>query len=206
MANCITLSRLILLFIFVVLVYQPDSYWQLAGFPLLVVVFVLDGIDGYVARIRCEESVFGAIFDIAVDRVIENVLWLILVDFDLIPAWVAITFITRGFLVDAVRSHAASRGQTPFGMIKSSLGKFLIAGRFMRICYSSLKAAIFSYLFLLQPLQLMAPDFYMGWSGALNNFKQIGVYSAVALCLLRGLPVLIEFAWHKDGLFGTLRS
>jgi len=139
-------------------------------------------------------------------RVIENVLWLILVDFDLIQAWVAITFITRGFLVDSVRSHAASRGHTPFGMMQSSRGKFVVAGRFMRIFYNSLKAATFSYLFLLRPLHLLAPDFYMDWSAALNNFRHIAVYATVAICLLRGLPVLIDFAWRKDGFFAALRS
>ncbi len=206
MANCITFSRLILLFIFLVLVYRPDSYWHLAGFPLLVIVFVLDGIDGHVARIRREESLLGAIFDIAVGRVVENVLWMILLYLDMVPIWAVITFITRGFLVDAVRFHAASRGQTPFGMMQSSLGKFLVAGRFMRIFYNCVKAATFSYLFMLRPLQVLAPDFYKGWSGAFNKFKQIGVYSAVAICLLRGLPVLIEFAWRRDGLLAALRS
>jgi len=206
MANSITFFRLILFFIFIALVYRPGSYWQLAGCPLLVAVFILDCVDGHVARIRREASVFGAIFDVAVDRIVENVLWLILVDFDLIPAWVAITFITRGVVVDAVRSHAASRGQTPFGMMQSSLGKFIVASRFMRALYGGIKAATFCYLFLLKPFQLLRPDIFMSWSGALNTFKQIGVYSAVAICLLRGLPVVIEFAWRKDGLFAALRS
>ena len=206
MANSITFFRLILFFIFIAFVYRPDSYWQLAGCPLLAAVFILDGVDGHVARIRREASVLGAIFDIAVDRIVENILWLILVDFDFVPAWVAITFITRGIMVDAVRSQAASKGQTPFGMMQSALGKFIVASRFMRISYGSIKAATFCYLFLLRPLQLFRPDIYMSWSGALNAFKQIGIYSAVAMCLLRGLPVLIEFVWRKDGLFAALKS
>ncbi len=197
MANYITISRLLLLFIYVAWVYQLNSFWQLAGIPLLITVFILDGLDGYVARLRQEESIFGAILDIAVDRIVENVLWLVLVDFNLVPVWVAIVFITRGFLVDAVRSQAARRALSPFGMMQSNLGRFLVASRFMRGIYGSIKAVTFSYLFTLRCLKSQAPIFYTDWSETLNIFGQIGVFTTMVFCLLRGLPVLTDFGIRK---------
>jgi len=71
MANLITLSRLLLLFVVVAIAYQPSSWLKLIDVPLLIFVFVTDGLDGYVARKRRETSQFGAMFDIAVDRIVE---------------------------------------------------------------------------------------------------------------------------------------
>ena len=78
MANIITLVRFLLLFLLVAMAYQAGPHWQLLNAPLLVLIMGLDALDGYVARRRRETSVFGAIFDIAVDRVVENVLWVVL--------------------------------------------------------------------------------------------------------------------------------
>ncbi len=206
MANLITLARFILLFVLVIMAYRQGSVLQFLNVPLLVVIFIMDGIDGYIARKRHEESLFGAIFDIAVDRIVENVLWLVLADLDLIPVWVAIVFVTRSFLVDSIRANAASEGQTPFGMMQSPLGRFLVAGKFMRILYAVVKAVAFGYVFLIQPWPFLVPDFYAQWSAPLHIVKELLVYSAVALCLARGLPVILEFALQEDGLFAALRG
>jgi len=90
MANLITLSRLLLLFILVGLLYHNAVYAQIIAFFLLILIFVMDGLDGWVARRRGESSLFGAIFDIAADRVVENVLWVVLADLDRVPIAVAL--------------------------------------------------------------------------------------------------------------------
>jgi CDP-diacylglycerol---glycerol-3-phosphate 3-phosphatidyltransferase len=109
MANLITLLRFLLLFLLVAMAYWASPSMQLVNAPLLVLIIALDGLDGWVARRRGETSVFGSIFDIAVDRVVENVLWIVLGDLGLIPIWVAIVFIVRGAIVDAIRYAAISR-------------------------------------------------------------------------------------------------
>ena len=117
MANLITTIRFALLFVLVASAYFATATWQLLNAPLLLLIIALDGVDGYVARRRGETSAFGAIFDIAVDRVVENVLWVVLAHLDLVPVWVAIVFITRGSIVDSIRYAAISGGKTAFGMI-----------------------------------------------------------------------------------------
>jgi len=193
MANLITLARFLLLFVLVVSAYRAPPLWQLANFPLLLVVFIMDGIDGFVARKRHEESLFGAIFDIAIDRVVENVLWLVVVDLDIVPVWVAVVFLTRSFTVDSIRSSAASRGETPFGMMRSGLGRFLVAGRFMRLFYGVLKAATFGFIFLVQPWPALWPVFYGAWQGPIALLRHTLVYTTVLICLVRGIPVVVEF-------------
>ena len=110
MANLITLARFILLYVLILLAYTQTAKLQLLNCPLLLIIFFLDAVDGYVARKRDESSLFGALFDITVDRVVENVLWVVLVDLGFIPVWVAVVFLTRSFLVDSIRSQGASEG------------------------------------------------------------------------------------------------
>jgi CDP-diacylglycerol--glycerol-3-phosphate 3-phosphatidyltransferase len=205
MANLITLARFILLYVLIILAYTQTAKLQLLNCPLLLIIFFLDAVDGYVARKRDETSLFGALFDITVDRVVENVLWVVLVDLGFIPVWVAVVFLTRGFLVDSIRSQGASEGKTPFGMMDSAIGKFIVAGRFMRLFYGILKAVTFGYVFLIQPWPELFPEFYLDSRTMLIGIKWILVYATVAVCLIRGLPVIFEFTTREDGLFSTLR-
>lgn len=206
MANLITLARFILLYVLIILAYTQTAKLQLLNCPLLLIIFFLDAVDGYVARKRNESSLFGALFDITVDRVVENVLWVVLVDLSFIPVWVAVVFLTRSFLVDSIRSQGASEGKTPFGMMDSAVGKFVVAGRFMRLFYGILKAVTFGYVFLIQPWPDLFPEFYSGSRTLLIVIKWILVYATVAVCLIRGMPVIFEFTTREDGLFSTLRK
>lgn len=198
MANLITLLRLVLLFLLVASAYWAPPAVQLLNAPLLVLIIALDGLDGYVARRRGETSVFGSIFDIAVDRVVENVLWIVLGYLDLVPMWVAIVFIVRGGIVDTIRYAAISGGDTAFGMVTSSLGKVLVASRFMRALYGTVKAVTFAWVLWLQPWPRLDPQRWATWQPTAETITMVLVFASVFLCIVRGLPVLVEFvATHK---------
>ncbi len=204
MANLITLARFLLLFLLVSLIYRASPEWKLINAPLLLVIIALDGLDGYVARRRGETSVFGSIFDIAVDRVVELILWVALGHIGLVPIWVAMVFIIRGIMVDAIRYAAISQGETAFGMMRSSWGRFLVAGRFMRGLYGGVKAVTFGWILLLQPLPALVPGTWSRWSESLVAGTGVLVGLSVFLCILRGLPVLIEFVMDQR-IFGKPR-
>ena len=206
MANLITLARFILLFVLIALAYGQNPRLQLLNCPLLAIIFVLDGIDGYVARKRNEASLFGAMFDIAIDRVVENVLWVVLLDLRIIPAWVAIVFLIRSFVVDSIRSGGAADGKAPFAMMRSAAGKFIVASRFMRLFYGALKGVTFGYVFLIQPWPALFPGLYLEFQTLLTAVKWILVYATVTVCVIRGLPVIFEFVTREDGLFSAFRK
>jgi CDP-diacylglycerol--glycerol-3-phosphate 3-phosphatidyltransferase len=206
MANGITSLRLVMLFVLVWSAYRAPPEWQLLNAPLLVVIFLMDALDGWVARTRREETLFGSIYDIAADRVVENVLWIALADLDLVPVWVALVFVTRGILVDAVRSVGASHGRSPFSLTRSRLGRFLIAGRFMRAAYATVKALAFAWVLLVQPWPALMPEVWVEWQTPIARVTMMLVYAAVALCLARGLPVLYEFGLAEGQLFSGRRT
>lgn len=194
MANLVTLGRLILLFVLVGMVYWAPPAWQLWNAPLLVLVMAMDALDGYAARAFGESSLFGATFDIAADRIVETVLWVVLAHIGLLPVWAAIVFIVRGNLVDAIRnSAAASDGVAPFDMMQSPSGRFLVASRFMRGLYNTVKAATFGLALLLQPLPVLYPGPWSTAAGPAALVLTGLVWVAVALCLVRGVPVVVEF-------------
>lgn len=206
MANLITLSRLLLLIAVVVLAYQPPSLLHFVNVGLLIVVFLTDGLDGYVARRRNEVTLFGAMFDIAGDRIVELTMWIVLADLKLVPVWVPLVFVIRGTIVDAIRAgQTSTRRESPFAMMETGVGRWLVAGRFMRIFYSVLKATAFCWLLLIAPIPALWPAFWAQWSQLLQGTGSVLVYLAVAMCLARGLPVIVEFAYsERHAILGRL--
>lgn len=203
MANVITIGRVLLLFGAIGLIYT-DAYWLVVVAAVLIaIVFLGDGVDGWVARRQGSTSKFGAVFDIAGDRVVENVLWVIFADLGMVPIWAPIVVITRSFLVDAVRAAAFEQGFTAFGdstMMRSKFTSFLTASRFSRAYYGWSKALAFVLLTFLYAWQLPEGD------GRLLTavFDYQGVrfivwflaYSSLALCVIRGLPVLYDSIYY----------
>lgn len=197
MANLITLSRFLLLFVLVALALKAPPAWQLINAPLLVLIIALDGIDGYVARRRGETSTFGSVFDIMVDRVVENVICLVLAYLDLLPLWVAILFLTRGIVVDSIRYRAVAEGESVFGMMRSRWGRLLVAGRFARGLYGALKLATFGWLFLVQPWPALYPELWSTWKITIAAAGDVLVFATVVMCVARAVPVVIEYLWAE---------
>lgn len=201
MAHLITVGRLLLLMGVVWLIYRfRDNVGVItACMVLLIVVFVSDGLDGFVARRRGSTSAFGAVFDIAGDRIVENVLWVVFADLDVIPVWVPILVLTRGFVVDSLRSLSYADGMTAFGdrnMMRSAFTRWLTAGRFMRALYGYVKAVAFVYLTGLVAWEQRSVN--ETWIGSLYGqqwFRAAGwglTYGTVALMVIRGLPVIYD--------------
>jgi CDP-diacylglycerol--glycerol-3-phosphate 3-phosphatidyltransferase len=205
MANLLTSSRLVLLVAVVWLFYVPQPAWQMLNFVLIIVLFVTDGLDGYVARKRNEASHFGALWDIASDRVVELSLWVVAADQNLVPIWVPLVFITRGVVVDTIRaSDSATRREAPFDLMRTPFGKFIVAGRFMRIFYAVIKACAFCGLAVLHPFPAVWPAPWALIGPLWTALTYACVYVAVSLCLIRGMPVVAEFVQaQKDAIVGN---
>lgn len=199
MANAITIGRLFLLFIVVWFIYNGSVQAIAVCMFMLVIVIAADGLDGWVARKRNETSTFGAVFDIAGDRIVENVLWIIFSDLGLIPVWVPLLVISRGFIVDGLRSLSMQEGMTAFGeknMMRSPITQWLTAGRFMRGFFGYAKALAF--VFLCGLVGWEHHDTTNTFIGSLYGqvwYRYLGwtlVWLAVALTVIRGIPVIVD--------------
>ncbi|MGI6374523.1 MAG: CDP-alcohol phosphatidyltransferase family protein [Anaerolineae bacterium] len=193
MANLITVSRLPLLLVIVLLLYSP---WPLAHaicVPLLVILVLMDSLDGIVARRRHEVSVLGSVLDIMVDRSVELVLWVVYAHLGLVPVAIPLLFIIRGVVVDTLRNSRVGEGVAPFKTLATPWGRFLVGSPVMRTGYAVVKLLAFT--------GLAATLAVMGSRGAdsslavaLQGISVAMSWLATAVCLVRGAPVVIEAA------------
>jgi CDP-diacylglycerol--glycerol-3-phosphate 3-phosphatidyltransferase len=81
--------------------------------------------------------------------------------------------------------------------MRSPLGKFIVAGKLVRILYAVAKAAAFAGLSLQVPGPMFLPEFWdwIGW--LLTGLTYFFVYLSVVLCIARGLPVIAEFVYAQ---------
>jgi CDP-diacylglycerol--glycerol-3-phosphate 3-phosphatidyltransferase len=198
-ANLITVARLLLLFVAIGMIYWGSAGAILVALLIIAIVFAGDGLDGYVARRRKSTSQFGAVFDIAGDRIVENALWVIFAELQLIPVWIPLLVLTRSFVVDGLRSISYAEGMTAFGernMMRSPLTEWLTAGRFMRTLYGYAKAFGFLFLTGLEAYRHRdAPDSLIHQSYDWDPLRWFGwtcVVTAVGLTIIRGLPVIYD--------------
>jgi len=188
MANIITVARLPLLFIYLGMLYYGNQTLMLWNVLLIFIIFNLDSLDGWVARRLNEASLLGSVLDIATDRTLEYVLWVVYAHLGLIPVLVPIIVLVRGTAVDAVRSVRMKSGLSAFDQIQSPLSKFLVSSRFMRAFYGIAKGSAAALLTLASALQSnLGP-----WPNLVYQTGLIFTWLSVCLCVIRGLPVLIE--------------
>lgn len=196
-ANIITLGRILLVFGAICL-FQAGFEARLFAVVLTVIVICLDAVDGIVARKLGTASDFGALFDITGDRIVEHIYLIFYSAAGVLSFWVPVIFVTRSFLVDALRSAAYGKeGRTPFGgktMMKSSITRFLTASRFSRATYGISKVVVFVLLGLMIAFQKTAqserPFIAESWCARFETITIFSIWIMVAFNLLRGIPVL----------------
>lgn len=190
MANFITIFRIFLIFISAFLLFQHSSLAYIIALVLVIVAFALDGLDGYVARKLNESSKLGAMLDIMSDRIAENTLWVTFAVLGWIPMVFPIVSLTRGFVVDGIRSVALEQGFTAFGdtsMQNDKIGYFICSSKFMRISYAVVKALAFVLLIVAR-----TPGLDDVISAVLFVIAYVCAMIAIMFCVLRGMPVVFE--------------
>ncbi|MFO8037284.1 MAG: CDP-alcohol phosphatidyltransferase family protein [Anaerolineales bacterium] len=188
MANLITLLRFPFLFIYILFLYFGNTSLKLWSVPFIIFIIFMDTLDGIIARARQETSLLGSVLDIATDRTLEMLLWVVFADLGLISILVPLIVITRGTTVDAVRAVGMRHGRSAFEQLRSPLSNFLVSSRMMRSTYGALKTISFSLLTLTLALESMQSAF----TDQIHILAVTFTWISVAVCLLRGVPVLIE--------------
>ena len=189
-ANAITVYRLLLTFI-VLTIFGTNTYISIACIVTILIIFIMDSVDGIVARKKNQTSTFGAVFDIVADRIVENVLWIYFAHkIEFIPIWMPIVVVTRGLLTDGVRSIALTEGKAPFEMMTTPWTRALTSSRTSRSVYGVAKTVTFLLLPTVYVLQDTYPIHPITDYSSLVSL--IIAYIAVVMCLIRGIPVLID--------------
>lgn len=194
LANWITLARFPLLILLVLMIFFGGVTGRFLAAPGVLLLIVLDAVDGIVARRRGETTLLGSVLDIAADRAVEIVLWVVFASLSLISLVIPITFIIRGALTDSVREIGYAGGKSAHAQVQGDWGYWVVAGRPMRAGYGMVKAAAFAMLALTLALQTInSPWLSWVWTAA-----AVLSWLATVLCIVRGAPVVIEaFRWEQ---------
>jgi len=205
-ANGVTLLRIALLFLLVALVYTGSIWARLGAAVLAAIVIIMDWLDGFLARKLNISTTLGSVLDITGDRIVENVLWIVLSDLNLIPVWIPIVVVSRGIMTDSVRNYALKYGKTAFGkttMMRTKLGKFLTGSPIMRTSYAVMKGVTFTLLIIVSVLnqfwRLIGHPELSIYTPKIHSAGLILAVLTAAMCLIRGIPVIIEgFAFIRE--------
>ena len=122
--NILTVGRIILIFIALVLATNSgipggvkvksddiEMILRYIAFSLTIIAAATDFADGYLARKWNQVTDFGALMDPLADKIFVTTIMLILVEFQLLAAWVAAVVICREFMVTVLRLLATNTGK-----------------------------------------------------------------------------------------------
>lgn len=142
--NALTISRIILIFCFVVLAnfddanqtcikVGADAAYMCHAIALIVAFLagITDLLDGYLARKYHVESDFGRLMDPLADKIFILATFVMMLDYGMIPGWVLIVILTREFMVTGLRTLASAKGviisADRWGKMKTATQMFTLA-------------------------------------------------------------------------------
>ncbi len=109
-ANKITISRILLVPIFMIVLMFDFKYNDLIASLIFAIAAATDGVDGYVARKYNQVTDFGKFIDPLADKLLVATALICLVDMGRIAAYMAVVIIAREFIVTSLRIVAISKG------------------------------------------------------------------------------------------------
>lgn len=110
LANKLTIFRIFIIPVFLVFIAVNIPICKYIATGLFIIAALTDKLDGYIARSRNQITNFGKFMDPLADKLLVTAALISLVEFHIIPTWIAMIIITREFAVTGLRSIAAAEG------------------------------------------------------------------------------------------------
>ncbi len=141
--NAITVSRILLIPVFVLVFLEPTPNRSLAAAAIFGLAALTDAIDGYVARRWGQITQLGKLLDPIADKLLVLTALFLLVDMDVVDAWIAIVLAGRELAVTGLRGVAAREGII---LAAETTGKLKMAAQVVAILLLILDEAVPSTL------------------------------------------------------------
>jgi len=141
--NKLTLIRLLIIPPIIIALYLQTKEAAYVALILLVIAWITDLLDGYLAKKNTLTTKRGAFFDPFVDKILVVFTFIVLGDLKIIPMWLVILMLFRDYITQAVRSMANVKGE----ILKSEWsGKLKFGMQMVTLIFTSFLLAL-SYSF-----------------------------------------------------------
>lgn len=153
--NRITLSRIFLIPIFIIVLSVPFEWGTIefgeAFLPVTHLVAALififasgtDWVDGYYARKHHLVTNLGKFLDPMADKLLVAAAFILLIELEMVPAWIVIIILSREFAVTGLRLVAAGEGLV---LAASQMGKWKTTFQLVSVAVLLLHDYPFVYL------------------------------------------------------------
>jgi CDP-diacylglycerol---glycerol-3-phosphate 3-phosphatidyltransferase len=190
LANRLTLSRILLTFVLMGLLYIENFWAKLGALLIFVAACATDYLDGWIARTRGQATDFGKIIDPIADKVLVLGVFLSFVELKLIPSWMVVVIMIREFTITGMRLFAIRRG------IVLAAEK---AGKHKTV--SQMVAILFILIFLcVRELWIGGA----GWGVSHQEAFQWGIWILMMGALVLTLISGVSFVWNNRRLIRNL--
>jgi len=182
-ANIIVIFRSALVFIIILFLSLNSLLWKAVGLGLLILIAILDWIDGYIARKYDISSKLGGLIDTLGDRITENLFLIFFAYKQLIPVAIPLIFVARSFIADFIRYQAYQNDISTFSINKSRLGILFVSSRISRVLYLVFKIIIFFLGGLIFVVESIIITHGFDLHVLLTNLKYTIFYGSIVLVL-----------------------
>jgi CDP-diacylglycerol---glycerol-3-phosphate 3-phosphatidyltransferase len=184
--NKSTISRIILIPLFLVVMLAPFDWGDLAllgvelpvthfvGALIFIIASTTDFVDGYYARKYNLVTNLGKFLDPLADKILVSAAFIVLVELGFAPSWIIIVIISREFAVTGLRAILAETGEV---VAANMLGKIKTWAQIVAISALLLHNMIFELINLpFDVLALWVAMFFTIWSGWDYFYKNKDVF------------------------------
>jgi CDP-diacylglycerol--glycerol-3-phosphate 3-phosphatidyltransferase len=137
--NALTVSRILLIPVFVLFYLEPTPERALPAAAIFAVAALTDAIDGYLARRWGQVTRLGMLLDPLADKLLILTALFLLVDYDRVDGWVGIVLAGRELFVTGLRGVAAHEG---IDLKTETTGKYKMAAQVVAILLLILDGAV----------------------------------------------------------------
>jgi CDP-diacylglycerol--glycerol-3-phosphate 3-phosphatidyltransferase len=177
-ANKITMIRIFLIPVFMICLFSNWYYSKPVAVGIFIIASATDFLDGYIARKYHQITDFGKFIDPLADKLLVTAAFVGLVEFNIMPAWIAIIIIARELIVNALRTVAISSGKviaaSNFGKAKTIVQLIGVA-LLLSIGYLDINLGIISLNNVLN-LIIMIITVFSGIDYLYKNWRLVNTY------------------------------
>ncbi len=190
LANRLTLSRILLTFIFMFFLFCQGLWAKAASLIVFTLAALSDLFDGLIAQRWNMVTDFGRLMDPIADKILVLAAFAAFVQMQLIDAWMFVIIVSREILITSLRLFALNKG------------KVLSAARAGKHKTVSQMAVIFAILgfILLKEIVLK----YSTWNPAWERIFRQGIFYLMLITLGLTLYSGLSYLWENRKIIARL--